>query len=292
MSASTTLSSLAGVPTVLGDILFVPGNNLKLQPAMAVDQSSHTIKGDLIHYHIVVRSSVSNVPGSFDLFVVVERAISAALVPFEVMSTGLSIALEVLIDPMPPNINSAPSSQRTKLPPISIPIDLARVTAHSVYMKSFSIPKAGRSSRLMIICATVSYHTVVDSGRKNAFFLDLSPFFADTYRCREAAHHDDSSRPLSFDWSAHAVVAFIVHIYTDWLPGQSLPDSTAVRRVCAKYSLDFGHSDRHVWMETLDLAKMLGLTQLERATNRLVVSLLNNEYQTLLAACASEIQGE
>ncbi|ORZ32924.1 hypothetical protein BCR44DRAFT_46619 [Catenaria anguillulae PL171] len=294
-----------------------------------VDQSTATHPGKYFDYHIVVRSSVSKVVGAFDLFLVIDKASTSALAPFDTLSIKLTIVLDGAMHYTVSVYDSYPRAQKLQIDPITVTIDLVSLSQGSTYFKTFKskAPTGTRSTEFSFKRATVTLHEAVgpkpthlaslsrtldtpalcdcalvpnDSKLpihvSRAILAQASPFFATMFNGNWSESSANQSRsaadPMPFNWPARAIVLCLVHIYSGWVAGQSLPKFKTIRRVCKRYSLDVETLNRHAWVDVLDLAQMLGLTRLAQAANRVIVRLMDHEHHSLLAAGVGDIPDE
>ncbi|ORZ35383.1 hypothetical protein BCR44DRAFT_1434102 [Catenaria anguillulae PL171] len=106
-----------------------------------------------------------------------------------------------------------------------------------------------------------------------------SPFFMTMFKEPQwtaAAASGSAPEPIPFDsWSIKAFIPCLIHMYTGWVPYHGdLPRPDAITEVIVKNDVDPGKYSLTEWLEVLQLAEMIELSDLVKGVKRAMVGLL------------------
>ncbi|KAI9219103.1 hypothetical protein BC828DRAFT_184694 [Blastocladiella britannica] len=97
-------------------------------------------------------------------------------------------------------------------------------------------------------------------------------------------------RPIALpNWSVAALVLSLIHMYSGWVPGRTLPADAV--RVLRKHKVAIDAMDADEWREVYKLARMLELRGFAAAVNRQMARVLDLEHRRLMEQEALESGG-
>ncbi|ORZ38501.1 hypothetical protein BCR44DRAFT_1428391 [Catenaria anguillulae PL171] len=87
-------------------------------------------------------------------------------------------------------------------------------------------------------------------------------------------------KPIDFDWTATAVLPCLMHMYSGWVLGDTVPDCAELKELLDKHKVDTQRLTLHQLLELVDLAEMLELPLLVHSTYEIMAMKVGRKVKT------------